>query len=211
MGLMKGIAPGRRPVSFTNLTEVTMMSTTVARPEAAIHVSRKERAPANSFSSKFDRVCEVLDKHKCNPHKLIAILQEIQEEYAYLPEEIMTYISTALGISPSSVYGVATFYSHFTLEPKGKYIIKVCDGTACHVKKSEDILEVLERELGLNATKKTTPDMLFTLETAACLGVCGIAPAVVVNEEVHGAMNREKTLALLEDIRKQENGDGVQG
>ncbi len=187
-----------------------MMNTTATSP-GADGTCRKGRVPAHTFSSKFDRVCEVLDKHKRNPHKLIAILQEIQEEYAYLPEEIMTYISTALGISPSSVYGVATFYSHFTLEPKGKYIIKVCDGTACHVKKSEEILNVLESELGLNAKKKTTPDMLFTLETVACLGACGLAPVVVVNDDVHGAMNREKTLALLEDIRKQENGNGAQG
>ena len=188
-----------------------MMSTTATRPGAAAEVFRKERTPAISFSAKFDRVCEVLDKHKCSPHKLIPILQEIQEEYAYLPEEIMTYISTALGISPSSVYGVATFYSHFTLEPKGKYIIKVCDGTACHVKKSRDILQVLEKELGLNAKMNTSPDMLFTLETVACLGACGLAPVVVVNDEVHGAMNRDKTLALLEDIRKQENGNGARG
>jgi NADH:ubiquinone oxidoreductase 24 kD subunit len=159
---------------------------------------------ANSLSTKFDHVCEILDKHKRNPHKLIPILQEIQEEYSYLPEDIMTYISTALGISPSSVYGVATFYSHFTLEPKGKYVIKVCDGTACHVKKSEDIIKCLEAELGLGGKKKTSDDMLFTLETVACLGACGIAPVVVVNEEVHGAMTREKTTELLVKIKQEE-------
>ena len=162
---------------------------------------------ANSLSTKFDHVCDILDKHKRNPHKLIPILQEIQEEYSYLPEDIMTYISTALGISPSSVYGVATFYSHFTLEPKGKYVIKVCDGTACHVKKSEDIIKYLEAELGLGGKKKTSDDMLFTLETVACLGACGIAPVVVVNEEVHGAMNKEKTTELLAKIKEKELAD----
>ncbi len=158
----------------------------------------------NDFPVKFDRVCEVLDKYKCDPNKLIAILQEVQEEYKYLPEDIMTYIATALGISPGSVFGVATFYSHFTLEPKGKYVIKVCDGTACHVKKSEEILKVLEKELGLSAKKKTSDDMIFTLETVACLGACGLAPVVVVNEEVHGSMTKEKTIELINRIREEE-------
>ena len=161
----------------------------------------------NEFSSKFDRVCYVLDKYERNPHKLIPILQEIQEEYSYLPEDIMTYIATALGISPGSVFGAATFYSHFTLTPKGKYVIKVCDGTACHVRKSEEILNVLEKELGLTSKNKTSEDMLFTLETVACLGACGLAPVVVVNEEVHGAMTKEKTIALLDAIREEEQGN----
>ncbi len=156
------------------------------------------------FSSKFDRVCDVLDRHGRNPHKLIAILQEIQDEYAYLPEDIMTYVATALGISPGQVFGVATFYSHFTLEPKGKYVIKVCDGTACHVKKSEELLKVLEKELGLTREERTSPDMLFTLETVACLGACGLAPVVVVNDEVHGLMTKEKTIELLNRIREEE-------
>ena len=146
----------------------------------------------------------MLDKHKRQPHKLIAILQEIQAEYQYLPEEIMIYISTALGVSPASVYGVATFYSHFTLEPKGKYIIRVCDGTACHVRKSHAIIKALQRELGLSDKKKTTDDNLFTLETVACLGACGLAPVVVVNDEVHGAMTAEKTVALLTEIKTKE-------
>ena len=160
---------------------------------------------AADFSAKFDRVCQVLDKYERKPHKLIAILQEIQEEYKYLPEDIMIYISTALGVSPSSVYGVATFYSHFTLETKGKYVIKVCDGTACHVRKSQTIVKALERELGLAGKKKTTDDMLFTLETVACLGACGLAPVVVVNDEVHGAMTKEKTAALVAEIRARES------
>lgn len=158
----------------------------------------------NSIAAKFDRACIILDKYQRDPHKLIPILQEMQAEYQYLPEEIMTFISVALGISPSNVYGVATFYAHFTLEPKGKNVIKVCDGTACHVKKSEGILKALEKELGLNKENKTTKDMLFTLETVACLGACGLAPVVVINDKVHGLMTPEKTLALIEEIRKGE-------
>ena len=172
-------------------------------PPTEIQTGRVVKAA--DFSAKFDRVCQVLDKYERQPHKLIAILQEIQAEYQYLPEEIMIYISTALGLSPSSVYGVATFYSHFTLEPKGKYIIRVCDGTACHVKKSEAIIKAMERDLGLSGKKKTTDDMLFTLETVACLGACGLAPVVVVNDEVHGAMTPEKTAALLAEIRAKES------
>jgi len=158
----------------------------------------------SSITTKFDRACAILDKYEHNPNKLIPILQEMQAEYTYLPEEIMNFISIALQISPSTVYGVSTFYAHFTLEPKGKYIIKVCDGTACHVKKSEGILAALEKELGLSKEKKTTDDMLFTLETVACLGACGLAPVVVINEKVHGLMTPESTIALLNEIKKEE-------
>lgn len=146
----------------------------------------------------------ILDKYQRNKNKLIPILQDIQAEYKYLPEEIMDYVSSGLSISPSTVYGVATFYTHFTLEPKGKHVIKVCDGTACHVKKSEGILQVLEKELGLNKDNKTTKDMLFTLETVACLGACGLAPVVVIDEKVHGLMTPASTIELLNKIREEE-------
>jgi len=155
--------------------------------------------------TKFDNVCEILDRYQRDPHKLIPILQDIQEEYSYLPEDIMTFVSTALGISSSQVYGVATFFAHFTLQPKGKYIIRVCDGTACHVKKSENIIKALETELGLSPAKKTSDDLLFTLETVACLGACGLAPAVVINDKVHGLMTPESTLALIKEIKETES------
>lgn len=157
--------------------------------------------------SKFERVCAVLDKHQRDPHRLIAILQEIQDAYAYLPEDIMTYVATALGISPGAVFGVATFYSHFTLQPKGKYVIKVCDGTACHVRKSTDIIKTLEGELSLGGGKHTSEDLMFTLETVACLGACGLAPVVVVNDEVYGSMTKEKTADLIRTIREEEQAN----
>jgi NADH-quinone oxidoreductase subunit E len=156
------------------------------------------------FGTKFEAVCDILDRHGRDQHNLIDILQEIQEVYSYLPEDIMAYVATALGISPGAVYGVVTFYSHFTLEPKGKYVIKVCDGTACHVKKSGDIIKILETELGLSGDKITSDDMLFTLEVVACLGACGLAPVVVVNEDVYGAMDTVKTKELIDKIRKEE-------
>jgi NADH-quinone oxidoreductase subunit E len=158
----------------------------------------------NSITKKFGRACEILERYGRSPYKLIPILQDMQAEYGYLPEEIMTFISVALGISPSTVYGVATFYAHFTLEPKGRHIIKVCDGTACHVKNSEGILSALVKHLGLTDGKRTTDDRLFTLETVACLGACGLAPAVVIDEQVHGQMTPEKALKLIDTIRREE-------
>ena len=112
----------------------------------------------------------------------------------------MTYIATSLDIPPSRVYGVATFYSHFALKPKGKYVIRLCDGTACHVKKSTSILEALYRKLGVDEKNNTTADMLFTVETVSCLGACGLAPVVVINDDVYGQMTPEKTISIVEKI-----------
>ena len=159
---------------------------------------------SREFGQKFEKVCDVLDRHERKPNNLIAILHEVQETYSYLPEDIMTYVATALEISPGTVFGVATFYSHFTLEPKGKYVVRVCDGTACHVRKSGGIIQTIEKELSLTGNKRTSDDGLFTLETVACLGVCGLAPVVVVNDEVHGAMTPEKTIVLIQQIREEE-------
>lgn len=158
----------------------------------------------NESTRKFEKVCEIITKYDRNPAKLIPILQEVQEEYRYLPEEIMTFVATSLDISPAKVYGVATFFSHFTLHPKGKYIIKICDGTACHVKKSTALLETLQEKLGLTDKKNTSEDMMFTLETVSCLGACGLAPVVVINEDVYGAMTPEKISQVLDGIIQQE-------
>jgi len=163
----------------------------------------------NTMTGKFDRVCQILDKYEHNPRRLIAILQEMQSEYSYLPEELMTFVATALKISPSTVFGVATFYSHFTLAPKGKHVVRLCDGTACHVKKSIDILEALYGELGLSNEKNTTDDNLFTVETVACLGACGLAPVLVVGESVHGLMTPDKAVALIREIKANEEGGGA--
>lgn len=148
----------------------------------------------------FKKVCEILDQYDRNPAKLIPILQAVQNEYRYLPEEVMTYVATSLGLPPARVYGVATFYAHFALHPKGKYIIRLCDGTACHVKKSTIILEALRKRLDLSETKSTTQDMLFTVETVSCLGACGLAPVMVINDDVHGQMTPEAAVALIDEI-----------
>ena len=172
-------------------------------------LSAKPLSPAENAATamavrQFAKVCEILDRHHHDRTKLIPILQAVQEEYRYLPEEVMTYLATTLNLSPAQVFGVATFYSHFALAPKGKYVLRMCNGTACHVRGSMPILQALRQRLSLTEEKNTTPDMLFTLETVSCLGACGLAPVLVINDEVHGQVTPEKALALVEGILRQE-------
>ena len=152
-----------------------------------------------------EKVLSILAAHENNAANLIAILQDVQAEYNYLSEANLTLIADTLGISVSKVYSVATFYENFSLEAKGKHIIKVCAGTACHVRKSSPIYDAVYEYLGLHGKKKTSDDGLFTLETVACLGACGLAPVMTIDGEVHAKMNPETALALLEDIRARED------
>ena len=115
---------------------------------------------------------EILSSHDYDSSSVIAVMQDIQKKYRYLPEDALTYIAGKLKLSEAKIYGVATFYENFSLEPKGRYVIKVCDGTACHVRKSIPILEEFRNILGLSETKHNSDDMLFTLETVSCLGAC---------------------------------------
>jgi NADH-quinone oxidoreductase subunit E len=156
---------------------------------------------------KFEKVWDIVDRNDRNPARLIPILQAVQSEYRYLPEEILTFVATSLGISPAKVYGVATFYSLFTLKVKGKYLIRVCDGTACHVKGSTNLFDAIAGKLHLSKHHDTTPDMLFTVETVNCLGACGISPAMVVNEEVYGQLTPERAVAIIEEIMSKESGN----
>lgn len=153
---------------------------------------------------KFDKVCQILEENGKDKARLIPILQAVQEVYNYLPEEILTFIASALDISPARVYGVATFFAHFTLKPKGKHIIKVCDGTACHVKRSTAIIDAIKSKLNVTDKENTTKDMMFTLETVSCLGACGLAPVIVIDNEVYGQVTPEKATELIDDIIKQE-------
>jgi len=157
---------------------------------------------------RFETVVAVLDRYERDSSRLIPILQAIQEEYRYLPEEIMTYVATALEISPAKVYGVATFFGHFSLEPKGKYVVKVCDGTACHVKGSQALIDALRAEFRLEGKAKTTSDLLFTLDTVSCLGACGLAPVMVINDDVHGLVTPDQALKIIRDIKAQEAANG---
>ena len=156
---------------------------------------------------KFERVCEIVDQNGRNASRLIPILQAVQGEYRYLPEEILTFIATSLGIPPAKVFGVATFYSLFTLKPKGKYTIRVCNGTACHVKKSMDLHAALCDKLNLGEKQETSADMLFTLETVNCLGACNLAPAMVINDEAYGQLTPDRAIAIIDEIIKGEAHD----
>ena len=150
------------------------------------------------------RAAGIIEGYGCQQSNLIAILQDIQTEYNYLSEEVLTLVAEKIGVSTAKVYSVATFYENFSLEPKGKHIIKVCAGTACHVRKSGPIYDAIYEYLNLSGKKKTSADGLFTLETVACLGACGLAPVMTIDGEVHAKMTPDAALELLENIRKEE-------
>ncbi len=151
----------------------------------------------------FTIVDSILAKYPANENSTIAILQDIQEHYHYLPEEIFSYVAKAINVGEARLYGVATFYENFSLEPKGKYVIRCCDGTACHVRGSLPILNKLRDELGLSEDKKTTDDLNFTVETVSCLGACGLAPVLTVNGDVYPAMTPDKAAELLNELKEK--------
>lgn len=152
----------------------------------------------------FKDVDKIIDAVGTEEKNIITILQDIQEKYRYLPREVFSHIAKRLNVGEARLYSVATFYENFSLEPKGKYIIKICDGTACHVRKSIPILNALRKELNLTEKKKTTDDLMFTLETVSCLGACGLAPVLTVNDKVYAEMTPEKATKLLNEIKENE-------
>lgn len=152
----------------------------------------------------YDKADEIISAHGKGKESLIPIMQDIQAEYRYIPPELLTYVAKNIGITEAKAYSVATFYENFSFDQKGKYVIKVCDGTACHVRKGTLILEQLNKELGLSDSKKTTDDMLFTVETVSCLGACGLAPVMTVNDEVHPAMTPDKVGQIIKELREGE-------
>ncbi len=157
------------------------------------------------MADKFDYtvVDSIIDELGAVPSSIIAILQGVQEHYHYLPREIFPHMAERLGVSEVRIYSVATFYENFSLEPKGKFVIKVCDGTACHVRKSIPILERLRSELGLSEEKSTTDDLMFTVETVSCLGACGLAPVITVNDKVYPAMTPDKASELIGALKEE--------
>ena len=151
----------------------------------------------------FSKVDSILEESGYKQQMIISMLQDIQEYYHYLPREVFPYLSKKLGMSEARIYSIATFYENFSLEPKGKYVIKICDGTACHVRKSIPILERLRQDLGLSDSKKTTDDLNFTLETVSCLGACGLAPDLTVNDVVYPEMTPDKATALVKQLKEE--------
>lgn len=151
-------------------------------------------------SRHFDRIQAIIADYGATESALIPILQKVQDEYRYLPEEILTFVATALDLPPATVYGVATFYAQFSLEPKGKFVIKCCDGTACHVRKNQPIINAIKKKLGLPEGRKTTDDHRFTFEVVSCIGACALAPAVVVNGRVYGRVDPDEIVKVIDEL-----------
>lgn len=150
-------------------------------------------------------VNEILERNNYDQSRLIPILQQVQEVFKYLPKDAITYVAESLDLPVAHVYGVATFYAHFTLNPKGKHIIRICDGTACHVKKSTGICEKLYEKLGLSDENRTSSDLMFTVDIVYCLGACGLAPVMVVDDVVYGQATPELAAELVDKICAEES------
>ena len=152
----------------------------------------------------YSKVDKILERYEYKKSNLIAILQEVQAHYNFLPENVMTYLGTKMNVSPATVFGVATFYSQFSLEPKGKYVVKICDGTACHVRGSMPVYNAVMNRLKLTDGKFTTEDGLFSVETVSCLGACGLAPVCVINEKIYPKMTPDAILTILNNFVAEE-------
>jgi NADH:ubiquinone oxidoreductase subunit E len=147
------------------------------------------------------RLASIIREHQNEKWALIPLLQNVQEEFGYIPPESIEPIAEALKLFPSQVQGVINFYAGFTLKPKGKYVVKVCRGTACHVKGGRSILRLMKKELGLQEGE-TSPDYQFTLETVACLGACFLAPTMMVNRNYYGKLSPPKVGTVLGQYKK---------
>jgi NADH:ubiquinone oxidoreductase subunit E len=150
-----------------------------------------------------DQLNEIIKKIDGRPEDLIPVLQRVQAALGYLPEKALLEIAYKMALPSAKVFGVATFYTQFRLKPVGKHIIRVCRGTACHVRGSGRILKGIQAQLKV-APGETTKDRLFTLETVACFGSCALAPVLVIDEAVHGRMNSSKAQKFLDQIREEE-------
>lgn len=154
----------------------------------------------NQCNAIHPEIAKIIEAHRNIDGSLIQVLQKAQDTVGYLPKEVIKQIATGLSISESKVYGVATFYSQFHLQPRGQYIIRVCMGTACHVRGGATILEKIENELQIKAGE-TTSDLLFTLETVACIGACGLAPVIAINDSTFGRLEPKQVKEILQEFQ----------
>jgi NADH-quinone oxidoreductase subunit E len=151
----------------------------------------------------FKKLDLILEKYRDISGSLISVLQEVQEIYSYLPMEVLNYIADKMKIKPAKVHGVATFYTQFRLKPVGKYMIMLCQGTACHVNGSKAIEEALSDELNIKEGE-TTEDNLFTLNNVACLGCCSLSPVMMINDETYGKLTPEKARKIVREMKEKE-------
>lgn len=152
----------------------------------------------------YEQLDPIIEQYRERNGNLIPVLNETQKQIGYLPPEVQEYIANKLSLPLSKVYGVATFYTQFSLEPKGEYVIYVCDGTACHVRKSQNILHAIREKIGIEEGEKTTDDKRFTLETVSCLGACGLAPVVTIDGKVYGKMTPESIKEIIDKLPEGE-------
>ena len=153
-----------------------------------------------------EKKCDaILNKYKEEKGSIISILQDVQEGFGYIPEDVVFWFSGRLNIPASNFYGVATFYSQFYLKPRGKHIITACCGTACHVKGAEPMINRLRADLAIAEGEDTTADGQFTMENVACVGACSIAPVLIVNKKVYGSMSPDKASRTLKEYEKSSN------
>ncbi|MBI5967436.1 MAG: NADH-quinone oxidoreductase subunit NuoE [Deltaproteobacteria bacterium] len=139
-------------------------------------------------------------KYDGEPGSLIPLLQAAQRDYSYIPEAAIHYISNIVGIPPAQIYGVITFYTQFRLKPLGKYLLRICNGTACHVNGSKLMGQVIEDELGIGVGQ-TTEDGLFTVQSVACLGCCSLSPVMMINDDTHGRLDPKKIRKILKSYQ----------
>ena len=158
----------------------------------------------NSIQIDWQKIDEIIAKYHGNHEDLLMIMQDISEIYNYVPPEVVPVLVAKLGVKESLVYSVATFYKTISLEPRGKYVINVCTGTACHVRGADKIIDALEGELNIK-TGKTTDDHLFTLESVRCVGCCASGPVITVNQETHGGLDRTSALKVVEEYKQQDS------
>lgn len=146
----------------------------------------------------WEKIDQIIAEHKEKSGALIPVLQQIQDVCGFLPEEVQNRVAEGLDIHPSHVFGVITFYSFFTLVPRGRNVVRLCMGTACYVQGNNKMLGKLKQHLGINV-KETTEDMRYSLETVRCLGACGLAPVMVVNKDTHGLLEIGKAIDIIKE------------
>ncbi len=149
-----------------------------------------------------EKIEEIIEKYHGDREALLMILQDIADIHNYVPPEVVPLLVERLGVRPSLIYSVATFYKTISLEPRGKYVINVCTGTACHVRGADKIMEALKEKLGIDEGE-TTEDLKFTLEAVRCVGCCASGPVITVNRETHGGLDRSSALKIIESYEKE--------